>query len=82
MWISPMFRDFQAISGSIRIIFRKGEKCFSTQTQKRNDEARKEVAMARLTERAFENAVVRLRDGMIRKDYRNEHRIPAEDLEW
>ena len=63
MWISPMFRDFQAISGSIRIIFRKGEKCFSTQTQKRNDEARKEVAMARLTERAFENAVVRLRDG-------------------
>ena len=26
--------------------------------------------------------VVRLRDGMIRKDYRNEHRIPAEDLEW
>ena len=38
--------------------------------------------MARLTERAFENAVVRLRDGMIRKDYRNEHRIPAEDLEW
>ena len=26
--------------------------------------------------------VVRLRDGMIRKDYRNEHRIPAEELEW
>lgn len=26
--------------------------------------------------------VVRLRDGMIRKDYRNEHKIPAEDLEW
>ena len=26
--------------------------------------------------------VVRLRDGMIRKDYRNEHRIPAENLEW
>ena len=26
--------------------------------------------------------VVRLRDGMIRKDYRNEHKVPAEDLEW
>lgn len=26
--------------------------------------------------------VVRLRDGMIRKDYRNVHKIPAEDLEW
>lgn len=26
--------------------------------------------------------VVRLRDGKIRKDYRNEHRIPAEELEW
>ena len=26
--------------------------------------------------------VVLLRDGMIRKDYRNVHKIPAEDLEW
>lgn len=26
--------------------------------------------------------VVRLRDGMIRKDYRNGRRIPAEELEW
>lgn len=26
--------------------------------------------------------VVRLRDGMIRKNYRNEHRLPAQDLEW
>ena len=26
--------------------------------------------------------VVQLRDGMIRKDYRNVHKIPAEDLEW
>ena len=38
--------------------------------------------MARLTERAFENAVVRLRDGMIRKDYQNEQRVAAEDLDW
>ena len=26
--------------------------------------------------------VVRLRDGMIRKNYRNEHKIPAAELEW
>ena len=26
--------------------------------------------------------VVRLRDGMILRDYRNEHRIPAEQLDW
>lgn len=26
--------------------------------------------------------VVRLRDGMIRKNYRNEHKIPATELEW
>lgn len=26
--------------------------------------------------------VVRLRDGMIRKNYRNEQRVPAEELEW
>lgn len=26
--------------------------------------------------------VVRLRDGMIRKNYRNEQRIPAEELDW
>lgn len=26
--------------------------------------------------------VVRLRDGTIRKNYRNDHRIPAEQLEW
>ena len=26
--------------------------------------------------------VVRLRDGMILRDYRNEHKIPAEELDW
>lgn len=26
--------------------------------------------------------VVKLRDGMIRKNYQNEHKIPAMDLEW
>ena len=26
--------------------------------------------------------VVKLRDGMIRKNYQNEHKIPATDLEW
>lgn len=26
--------------------------------------------------------VVKLRDGMIRKNYVNEHKIPATDLEW
>lgn len=26
--------------------------------------------------------VVRLRDGMIRKNYRNEYKIPAAELEW
>lgn len=26
--------------------------------------------------------VIRLRDGMIRKNYLNEHKIPAEELEW
>ncbi|MFQ9345746.1 MAG: hypothetical protein ACLR2O_09800 [Coprococcus sp.] len=28
------------------------------------------------------NRVVKLRDGMIRKNYRNEVKIPAIDLEW
>lgn len=28
------------------------------------------------------DCVVRLRDGMIRKNYRNEHKIPAAELEW
>ena len=26
--------------------------------------------------------VVKLRDGMIRKNYQNEHKIPAMDLDW
>lgn len=26
--------------------------------------------------------VVKLRDGMIRKNYRNEHRVPAKELDW
>ena len=26
--------------------------------------------------------VIRLRDGMIRKDYRNEEKISAKDLDW
>ena len=26
--------------------------------------------------------VIRLRDGKIRKDYRNDEKIPAEELDW
>ena len=30
----------------------------------------------------MEDRVVKLRDGMIRKNYQNEHKIPAMDLDW
>ena len=58
-----MFRDFQAISGPQSIILRKRAKSHARKEQGTNDDAGKGAAMARLTERAFENAVVRLRDG-------------------
>jgi len=61
-----------------------------TETSIQVMELLKEVAKDRLVIMVTHNdaikdmadRVVKLRDGMIRKNYQNEHKIPATDLEW
>ena len=40
------------------------------------------VVQSERTIKDMADRVVKLRDGMIRKNYVNEHKIPATDLEW
>ena len=64
--------DYQTSKDILKLIETVDQKYGNTVIMVTHNDAIKDMA----------DRVVRLRDGMIRKDYRNEHRIPAEDLEW
>ena len=64
--------DYQTSKDILKLIETVNQKYGNTVIMVTHNDAIKDMA----------DRVVRLRDGMIRKDYRNEHRIPAEDLEW
>ena len=64
--------DYQTSKDILKLIETVNQKYGNTVIMVTHNDAIKDMA----------DRVVRLRDGMIRKDYRNEHKIPAEDLEW
>ena len=64
--------DYQTSKDILKLIETVNQKYGNTVIMVTHNDAIKDMA----------DRVVRLRDGMIRKDYRNEHRIPAEELEW
>ena len=64
--------DYQTSKDILKLIETVNQKYGNTVIMVTHNDAIKDMA----------DRVVRLRDGMIRKDYRNVHKIPAEDLEW
>lgn len=64
--------DYQTSKEILKLIETVNQKYGNTVIMVTHNDAIKDMA----------DRVVRLRDGMIRKNYRNEQRIPAERLEW
>lgn len=64
--------DYQTSKDILKLIETVNHKYGSTVIMVTHNDAIKDMA----------DRVVRLRDGMIRKNYRNEHRVPAENLDW
>lgn len=64
--------DYQTSREILKLIETVNQKYGNTVLMVTHNDAIKDMA----------DRVVRLRDGMIRKNYRNETRIPAEELEW
>lgn len=64
--------DYQTSKEILKLIETVNRKYGNTVIMVTHNDAIKDMA----------DRVVRLRDGMIRKNYRNEQRIPAQDLEW
>ncbi len=64
--------DYQTSKDILKLIETVNQKYGNTVIMVTHNDAIKDMA----------DRVVRLRDGMIRKDYRNVHKIPAEALEW
>lgn len=64
--------DYQTSKDILKLIETVNHKYGNTVIMVTHNDAIKDMA----------DRVVRLRDGMIRKNYQNEHRIPAEALDW
>lgn len=64
--------DYQTSKDILKLIETVNQKYGNTVIMVTHNDAIKDMA----------DRVVRLRDGMIRKNYRNEHRVPAENLDW
>lgn len=64
--------DYQTSKDILKLIETVNQKYGNTVIMVTHNDAIKDMA----------DRVVRLRDGMIRKNYQNEQRIPAENLEW
>lgn len=64
--------DYQTSKEILKLIETVNQKYGNTVIMVTHNDAIKDMA----------DRVVRLRDGMIRKNYRNDHPIPAENLEW
>ena len=64
--------DYQTSKEILQLIETVNQKYGTTVIMVTHNDAIKDMA----------NRVVRLRDGMIRKNYLNEHRIPAAELDW
>lgn len=64
--------DYQTSKDILKLIETVNRKYGNTVIMVTHNDAIKDMA----------DRVVRLRDGMIRKNYENGHRVPAEELEW
>lgn len=64
--------DYQTSKDILKLIETVNQKYGNTVVMVTHNDAIKDMA----------DRVVRLRDGCIRKNYQNEHRIPAQELEW
>ena len=64
--------DYQTSKEILKLIETVNQKYGNTVIMVTHNDAIKDMA----------DRVVKLRDGKIRKDYRNERKIPAEELEW
>ena len=64
--------DYQTSKEIMKLIETVNQKYHTTIIMVTHNDAFKDMA----------DRVIRLRDGMIRKNYVNEHKIKAEDLEW
>ena len=64
--------DYKTSKDILQLIEKVNQKYGNTVIMVTHNDAVKDMA----------DRVIRLRDGMIRKNYVNEHKIPAEELEW
>lgn len=64
--------DYKTSKDILQLIEKVNQKYGNTVIMVTHNDAVKDMA----------DRVIRLRDGMIRKNYLNEHKIPAEELEW
>lgn len=64
--------DYKTSKDILQLIEKVNQKYGNTVIMVTHNDAVKDMA----------DRVIRLRDGMIRKNYVNEHRVPAEELEW
>ena len=64
--------DYNTSKDILRLIETVNQKYGNTVVMVTHNDAIKDMA----------ERVVKLRDGMIRKNYQNAHKIPATDLEW
>ena len=64
--------DYKTSKDILQLIEKVNQKHGNTVIMVTHNDAVKDMA----------DRVIRLRDGMIRKNYVNEHRVPAEELEW
>ena len=69
---SEVFSDYNTSKEILKLIETVNQKYGNTVVMVTHNDAIKDMA----------DRVVKLRDGMIRKNYQNEHKIPAMDLDW